>query len=182
MLIARYGLGMVAAGCFLEGETFALTAGLLQHRGLLPFWPTVLAVAAGGWAWDLVIFGSGRAFRTHPRIARALAHPRAQRVTRRLLGRPALLAAVFRFIPGSRTVAPLALTTGTPLRAAAYAAITFVSACVWGLAMVAIGQDIGRAVEALWGRIQDVRWFLVLPVLSLAGFAAWTILRWRRRS
>lgn len=180
-LLDRYGLAFVFVGCFLEGDTVALTAGVLEHRGHLPFWPTVVAAAAGGWVWDISIFALGRGFRTHPRVARALSHPRAQKLTGKLLRWPILLAAVFRFIPATRTVAPLALATGTSLPFAVYAPVTLVSALVWALTLVTIGHDLGMYIERAWGGIRDIRPVLLIPCLSIAGIAIWTGLRLRRR-
>ena len=180
-LLDRYGLAFVFVGCFVEGDTVALTAGVLEHQGLLPFWPTVLAAAAGGWTWDIAIFALGRGFRAHPRVARALSHPRAQALTRRLLRWPVVLAAVFRFIPATRTVAPLALATASTLSMPLYAAITLVSAMLWALILVTIGHDLGQLIDRLWGDMQDIRPILLIPCLSIAGIAIWTGMRIRRR-
>ena len=180
-LLNRYGLAFVFVGCFVEGDTVALTAGVLEHKGLLPFWPTVLAAAAGGWVWDISIFALGRGFRAHPRVARAMSHPRARALTGRLLRWPILLAAVFRFIPATRTVAPLALATGSRLPFAVYAPVTLMSALVWALTLVSIGHDLGQYIERAWGGIRDIRLMLLIPGLSIAGIAIWTGLRLRRR-
>lgn len=179
-LLDAHGLAFVLVGCFLEGDTVALSAGLLEHKGLLPFGPTVLAAAAGAWIWDISIFALGRIFRAHPRVARAMSNPRAQALTQRLIRRPLLLAALFRFVPGTRTVAPLALATASSLPAPVYAAVTAVSALLWALVLVSIGHDLGAIIERIWGDLRDPRAVIALPLLSLAALMIWTGTRLRR--
>ena len=46
-LIAQFGLIALFLGCFLEGESAAITGGVLAHGGFLPLWQVVIAIAAG---------------------------------------------------------------------------------------------------------------------------------------
>ncbi|SHJ59050.1 membrane protein DedA, SNARE-associated domain [Palleronia salina] len=175
--LARWGVLFVYLGCVVEGDAVAISAGVLADQGRLPFWPVVFAAALGAWTWDMGIFTAGRIFRGHPRIARALEHPRAQRVTRRLLRRPWLLAGIFRFIPATRTVAPLALATGSSIRAATYAAITGPACLLWAMIAVTIGADLSRLLSAVWREARSE--MQIAAALALGGVA---IFAWRRWS
>ncbi len=179
-LIAKYGLIVVFLGCALEGDTVAITSGLLAHHQLLPLWPTLAAAWAGGWSADVGIFLLARRFRDHPRVLRILAHPVSQGMARRFLGRPALLAAVFRFLPGMRTVTPVLLATSTRLRLALYLPITCLSALVWAVVMVVIGHGIGTLVHRIWGHVDRTELLLALPVLLVALFLGHRLWRMRR--
>ncbi len=179
-LIAKYGLIIVFLGCALEGDTVAVTSGLLAHHHLLPLWPTLAVAWAGGWTADVLIFLLARRYRAHPRVLRILSHPVSQGVARRLLGRPLLLAAVFRFIPGMRTVSPVLLATGTSLRAALYLPVTCLSALLWAGVMVLIGHGIGEVIRCLWGHVDRTELLLALPVLLVAIFALHRLWRMRR--
>ena len=175
-LLAQYGLFFVFLGCMLEGDTVAVTAGILSQQGTLDYWPTIIAAALGGWVSDLGIFGFGRFFRGNPRIARTLAHPRAIRLTRRFLGRPHVLAAIFRFIPATRTIAPLALATATPIRFPVYAAITGCACLLWSLIAVTIGADLGAIVGRIWNNTgASTRIGMAILVAVIAVYV------WRRR-
>lgn len=180
-MLEQYGVYFVTLGTMLEGDTVAVTAGVLAHQGTLAFWPTVFAAALGGWLSDLGIFSFGRLFRHHPRVLRALAHPRAQRMTRRLLRRPMLLAALFRFIPGTRTIAPLALSTATQIPFPVYAGLTGVACCLWALVAVTVGKDIALIFGLIWGDVRNPSVILAVAMLAVIGLTIWSILRVRRR-
>ncbi len=179
-LIAKYGLIIVYLGCALEGDTVAITSGLLAHHELLPLWPTLAAAWAGAWSADAVIFLLARHYRDHPRVLRLLAHPVSQKMARRFLGRPVLLAAVFRFLPGMRTVTPVLLATGARLSPALYLPLTCVSALVWAGVMVVIGHGIGGLVHRIWGHVDRTELLLALPVLLVALFLGHRLWQMRR--
>lgn len=178
-LIETHGLWLLWLGCAIEGEAVAVAGGVLEHRGVFGFWPVIAAVAAGGWTSDLLVYAGGRAFRGHPRVTRFTGHPRTVRLTGRLLRRPALLAAVFRFVPGARTVTPLALATASDLPAVAYAAITLVAAVVWALLAVSMGHGVGVLLAALFGHLSELD-AVTLGAAAGLGLAAllWV---WHRR-
>ncbi|MBE9639456.1 DedA family protein [Salipiger mangrovisoli] len=178
-LIAKYGLIIVYLGCALEGDTVAITSGLLAHHGLLPLWPVLAAAWAGGWSSDVAIFLLARRYRDHPRVQHILAHPVSQGMARRFLARPALLAAAFRFLPGMRTVTPVLLATSAGLRPALYLPITCLAALVWAVVMVVVGHGIGRLVHIIWGHIDRTQLLLAIPALLVVGF--WLHRRWRMR-
>ncbi|QFS83847.1 Inner membrane protein YohD [Roseivivax sp. THAF40] len=167
--IAQYGVFAVYIGCALEGDAAAISGAILAQSGLLDPVSTYLAIAAGAYTTDFLVYTLARFFREHPYVLRALSHPMAARLTGRLLSRPLLLAAIFRFIPGARTIAPVMLATATPLRPTVYFIVTACAALVWAGVMLAVGFGAGAVLSRLLGP------FLRLETL-LIGMAALLIL------
>ncbi len=167
-LIREYGLIAIFIGCALEGDTVALTGGILTYQGLMLFWPVVLSAAAGAFATDTATFWLARRFREHPRVLRAVSHPLAQRFTATLLSRPLLLACVFRFIPGGRTVAPVMLATATSIRGKTYTIATAISASIWGLLMVSMGRELGEFMTGVLGHFTRTEIILIVALAILA--------------
>lgn len=184
-LLAEHGLWFAFISTTISGDTGALTAGVLEHRGVLRFWPAVLAVALGGWVSDLGIFLAARLFRANPRVARALDQPGAVWFTERFLSRPVLLAAMFRFVPGSRTFVPAALATGGTIGFRLYAAVTGVTCVIWAWMLIAVGHGIGELIQDIWGRIREVETIMAWPILAAAAVvvtAIWRFLHVRKRN
>lgn len=179
-LITEYGVIAIYIGCVFEGDTVAITGGVLAHRGLIPFWPVVLAAIAGGLTTDTVTFWLGRRFRDHPRVLRAVSHPLSQRLTAMFLSRPILLACLFRFIPGARTLAPVMLATATRIRGLPYTIATTVSACIWGLVMVSVGREIGQLLTRILGHFTRTEIILLVALIILSGFFLHAVWRYFR--
>jgi membrane protein DedA with SNARE-associated domain len=173
-LIARYGLFALLLGAGLEGETVAMIGGALAHRGTLP-WPGV----AGSFLADQALFALGRWRRDGALAARLRARPAFARALARLARRPLPFAFGFRFVPGMRTVGPLAIGASglAPLR---FLAINAAAAAIWAGAFVSAGYWLGHGVEALFGRIEPVE-RLLAPALGAAILAALGIALARRR-
>ncbi len=178
--IEQYGLLAIYLGCALEGDTVAITGGVLAHRGLLPFWPVVIAVIAGGFTTDTITYWTGRRFRDHPRVLRAVSHPMSQRLTAIFLSRPLLLACVFRFIPGARTVAPVMLATATDLRGLPYTIATFVAASIWGVLLVSVGRELGEFLARVFGNFTRTEIVLSVAAAVLGVALLRTIWRYFR--
>ncbi|PIL18648.1 hypothetical protein P775_18935 [Puniceibacterium antarcticum] len=179
-LITEYGLIAVFIGCALEGDTVAITGGVLTFQGLLSFWPVVLAATAGAIATDTATFWLARRFREHPRVLRAVSHPLSQRFTATLLSRPLLLACVFRFIPGGRTVAPVMLATASSIRGKTYTIATIMSAGVWGLLMVSMGRELGEFMTETLGHFTRTEIILLVALVILALFLLSAVWRYFR--
>ncbi|SNR28062.1 DedA family protein [Puniceibacterium sediminis] len=179
-LIHEYGVIAIYIGCVFEGDTVAITGGVLAHRGLIPFWPVVFAAIAGGLTTDTITFWLGRRFRDHPRVLRAVSHPLSQRLTATFLSRPLLLACLFRFIPGARTLAPVMLATATRIRGLPYTVATAVSACIWGVVMVSVGRQIGELLTRILGHFTRTEIVLLVALMVLALFLLRTVWRYFR--
>lgn len=178
-LIARYGLAALVVGAGLEGETVAAIGGLLAHRGTLGYGQVLAAVFAGTFLVDQAWFLVGRRFRDAALARRIQARPAFGRSLALLARRPLPFAFGFRFIPGMRTVGPLAIGA-SGLAPGRFFAINLAAAAIWTLIFVSAGYLFGHGVEAAFGRIEPLH-RLLLPAaaaLGAAGLAAWA---WRRR-
>lgn len=151
-LIAHYGLAGLFLGAGFEGETVTVIGGLMAHRGLLSYWPAVLAASAGSFAADQLFFLIGRRFRGHGLVRKAQARPAFAKALAAFERHPVLFTFAFRFLYGLRTVSPMAIGT-TRLRVTTFLAINAAAAAVWGLVFVSLGYFCGQAVETLFGRI-----------------------------
>jgi len=165
-LIVRYGLLGLCIGAGIEGEAVTVIGGIMVHRGLLPFWPAVLAAAAGSFAADQFFFLLGRRFR-EARLVRSLhgkaAFARAIAMFERY---PLSFTFTFRFLYGLRTISPVAIGT-TRMSALRFFGVNMVSAFVWGLAFVSLGYASGHAIEALFGRIHSIEHLLAVVAMTI---------------
>lgn len=177
-------------GCFVEGETVALTGGVLAHRHLLVLWQVTLAAISAAFLSDISIFLLGRRYRNHPRIRALMQRKSFARAFAALDKGPAHFASVFRFIPGLRIAGPLALAQSriATLRFAIHAGI---SAVIWGVVFTTLGHAVGQVLAVLFGEFQKVEHLLIVPAILIAVLASAAVLRrirrirrmrWRRKS
>ncbi|MBJ3761824.1 VTT domain-containing protein [Maribius pontilimi] len=179
-LLDQYGLLFVAFGCMIEGDAVAVSAGVLAHQGVLPYTATIVAAGLGGWTSDMGLFTVARSSRHHPRTRRVLDGPRATEFAAKYLKRPVALAVAFRFVPGTRTLAPVALGAGSRIAFPIYAAITFVTCQLWALIAVTLGKDISLFLGKL--RAEMPVWLQILFAAGLALFVVtWSMRRIVRR-
>ncbi len=176
-LIQNYGQIAVFAACFIEGETAAVTAGILAHMKLLVLWQTLLAVGLGGFCSDLTWFFIGRRFRDHPFVQRHMRHRLIEPVLRHIDHNPGYVASLFRFVPGTRILAPLALAR-SPIRVREYVLRTGVTAVIWSVVCVCLGHAISMAVTAILGHGHPWR-LAVLAAIVVAVLIAAHFLRRR---
>lgn len=161
-LLAQYGYYGLFIGCFLEGETVLLLAGIAAHGGYLAF-PTVVAVAfVGGTLGDQVYFLVGRRY-GEPLLDR---WPRfqapAERVRRLIVRHSALLIVAIRFMYGLRLIGPVVIGM-TPVPLWRFAVFNMIGAAIWALGIGAIGYLFGHAIQ----------WFLAeLDVFEKLALAA----------
>lgn len=157
-LVATWGPLAVFAGCFAEGEAAALTGGMIAHRGLAGWGMITLAAAAGAFLSDqLWFFGA--------RYAGATALMRCVRRRLPAVGQSGLwLAVIFRFVPGLRIAGPVVLAqSGLP--PVTFVALDAAAALIWAAIWTGTGYHSGRAAEALFGRLHNHHWLLLLGVL-----------------
>lgn len=182
-LVAQYGLLALFAGVILEGETVAMTGGVLAHRGLLVVWQVWAVIAAAAFCSDLGWFFTGRRFGGHPLVQRMMRREGVSRVMARVHDNPRKLTAVFRFIPGLRILGPLALSQ-SPLTARVYVGMVAVTDCIWSAIFTAAGLGVGAVLVRLLGGGHRTEHILIgAGVLILAAIAAtwwFYVHRWRR--
>ncbi|WP_159978926.1 MULTISPECIES: DedA family protein [unclassified Novosphingobium] len=171
-IITEYGLVGLALGAGLEGETVVVIGGLMTHRGILPFWPSVAAAAAGSFLADQLFFLLGRRFREHRFVRGLQRRPAFARALTAFNRHPVLFVFAFRFLYGLRTVSPLAIGT-TLLSARKFLAINAAAAIVWALVFVTVGHWFGQAIEAEFGRIKSLEHLVggALAIAAIIGIA-----------
>lgn len=173
-LLSHYGLWGVGAGAGLEGETATVLGGVLVHRGLLSFLPTVLAAALGSFLADQIFFGLGRRFRDTAYVQKARHRPAFARALAFFERHPVGFVFAFRFLYGLRTITPLAIGT-TNFPAAQFAAINAAAALLWGALFVSVGYFFGQAIEGLFGTARLAE--IIGATLAAAIVAAWFVRR-----
>ncbi|MBB3997069.1 DedA family protein [Aureimonas pseudogalii] len=181
-LIAEYGLPAIFLAAGIEGETAAVLAGLIAHRGTLPFPQVAVAVALGSFVADQIFFLCGRYFRDAGLVRHLSAKPFFARALAEFDKRPVLFTFGFRFVYGFRTVSPVAIGT-TRLSVRRFLVINAVAAATWALLFVSAGYWFGHGIEALFGRLKSEHALLagLAGAGSVAlGFAVWMRHRWRK--
>lgn len=176
--ITHYGLIAVFLGCFLEGETAAITGGVMAHHGYLQLWMVVVTASVGAFVGDVGVFACARLFRAHPWVARQMQRPVVLRGMGRLNRNPHRLAGIFRFVPGMRIVGPLVLAQSS-IGSAAYVTLAGIAAIVWAVIYTVFGVAIGDFLASVLGYLPRSTHVVIVAaaLLTLAGGAA----LWHRR-
>lgn len=178
-LVSDYGLIALFLGCFLEGESVAITGGVLAHRHLLVLWQAIAVIAAGGFCSDMMYFLLGRRFRDHRWVQSFSRRPGVTHVLAAVARNPRRVAATFRFIPGARIITPLALAHST-IAPATYLGITAITAIVWATVFGLVGHGIGSALHLLFGGAHT-HYVLIATALGLLAAALLAVWHLRRR-
>lgn len=141
--LVEYGYGAVIVGCFLEGETVLLLAGVAAQLGYLALPQVVAAAAIGGFCSDETAFFVGRHFGPRlvgwsPRLATI------QPAIRRKLQQHAIwVGFTVRFAIGLRTAVPVVVGASglAPIR---FALPNAAGAIAWAIAIGGAGYFFGR--------------------------------------
>ncbi|WP_424931051.1 DedA family protein [Amaricoccus macauensis] len=177
-LISDYGLWAIFLGCFLEGETVAITGGVFAHRGLLVLWKVAVTAACAAVSSDLLFFLLGRYFKGNSWVRRIMALPKFAAVMVRIDKRPGRFASVFRFIPGMRIIGPLALAQSR-ISSAEFAVRAGVSAGIWAVFFTTAGHFVGRFITLIFGQVDRTELLFFVPVSI--GVILIAIVIWRRK-
>lgn len=148
-LIAKYGLLAIFAGAGIEGEAVVVTGGVLAGRGFIPLAGVMVAAALGSFMLDQAWFHAGRRFRDHPRIRRIAEKPAFARAERFIERHPRKFIMAFRFIPGMRTIGPVAVGM-SHIATRLYVGLNLLAAAIWAPLLASIGYWLGhRATSVL---------------------------------
>jgi membrane protein DedA with SNARE-associated domain len=178
-LIVTHGYSLLAVGCFLEGETVLVLAGVAAHRGYLDPVAVVGLAASAGFTGDQFFFWLGRRHgeRLLARWPSLAQH--AQGVPG-LIGRHAGAMIIgVRFAYGLRIAGPMLIGMSS-VPAARFAIFNATGALLWAVVVGGAGWLFGRAAEALLGDLRHLEGWLFLAVLA-GGLAIWTIRRQQAR-
>jgi membrane protein DedA with SNARE-associated domain len=178
--LALFGL-LVAGGVGVPvpEEVVQLSAGYLARRGLLAFWPAVVAAWVGVVAGDFLLYRLGRAHGPRlldsPRVARVLTPARRAFIERHFARHAVLTIAAARHASGLRLpVFALAGASGvkpwTFLLADGASALASVPLVLW------VGWLFAGHIEQVKRDLHEIE--LVLAGLVLLGVAAWWLRAW----
>jgi membrane protein DedA with SNARE-associated domain len=183
LLISQFGLLAVFGTAAVEGDAAVITAGVLAQRGVLPFWPVVIAGMAGGWFSDLLIYNLARRFRHHPRTIRGVEAARKWRFFNLFVAYPMLLALAIRFMPGVRTAGPVALATATPITPLRYTILTGIASFIWSFSLVHVGQQASHILSRLFKNIDVPEYVEIgIPVVIVLILTIFAVRKWRKRA
>jgi len=176
--VSQYGLIIVFIGALLEGETVILLAGILCHRGVLPFEWTVVVAALGAFIGDQIWFylGRGYGWRVITRFTNLAKHE--DNVRRWLKRKSDVIAFGSRFVYGTRTVAPVLLGIYN-YPALRFAIINSISASMWAAAGIGIGYMAGIGAEKIFGHIDYIEELILLVILIML---AWWWYQYRKEN
>lgn len=178
--IQHYGLGAVALGTFLEGESVLLAAAAAAAHGLLSL-PGVIAVASvAGFLGDQLFFLLGRRYGDRllerwPRL-----RPGAERARALLQRHHVGLILSVRFLYGLRIAGPMAIGM-SGVHWARFAALNLLGALAWASAIAGLGYGLGQGARQLWHRMDADEYGLLLVLLAAALWWGWRHLSHRRR-
>jgi membrane protein DedA with SNARE-associated domain len=178
-LIATHGYWLLALGCFLEGETILVLAGVAARLGYLnPL--AVLGIAVGcGFAGDQFFFWLGRHSGTRI-LARWPALAQKAQPTQRLIERyDTLVVVMVRFVYGMRIAGPIFIgMSGIPWWR--LIVFNFLGAVVWACAVAGAGWLLGEGVHVFLDHVHSIQAGGLLAVVLL-GLVIWWVRRRRRR-
>lgn len=177
-LIARYGLLAIFAGAGIEGEAVVVSGGVLAERGLLPLAGVIVAATCGSFLLDQAWFHAGRRFRDRPFIARFANKPAFARAVRFVDRHPRALILSFRFIPGMRTVSPIALGM-SHVPAGVFIPLNLLAAAIWAPLLTMVGYWLGHRALPLVERLGGMGLRIMGGVAVLAAIIAGGVFAWR---
>ncbi|GAA4771746.1 DedA family protein [Stakelama sediminis] len=170
-IVSQYGLPALFVGAGVEGETVVMLGGMLVHRGLLSFWPAILAASLGSLTADQLFFLIGRRLRSWPLVERTRHRPAFKRARQTFERYPTGFILLFRFLYGLRTISPMAIGT-TDVPATRFLALNALAALIWGTLFITLGYWFGQGIQTVFGRARHYEYVLAF----VAGIAAVVLL------
>lgn len=179
-LVSQHGYWLLALGCFLEGETVLLLAGLAARGGYLSPAGVLAVAAAAAAAGDQCFYWIGRLrgpalLKRFPRL-----EARAATLQARVGRHDAWLIVGLRFAWGMRIAGPVALGA-LRVPTLRFAAFNALGAVMWAAAIGGLGWFAGAAAERMLGDLRRVEAPL-FAAIAVVGMLAWWIRRRRARS
>lgn len=186
LLIEKYGLLAVFAGCLAEGESAAIIAGFFSHQRVFVPWQAFIAVFAGAFGGDTMFFLSGRRFADHAFVRRMREKPGFDRAYRLVQEHPRIYVLINRYIYGFRLVGGVAAgLSGIRLRTFLF--LNAISSLIWTALFGGIGYGFGIGAEQIIGHALLKHERLLIGVagglaVAIVGWLAAHYLSRRRRA
>ncbi len=167
--LLKYGYLLIFAGTILEGDAVLLASAFLAHRGRFRLDLVLLTACAATLIANMLYFFLARNMQS-PWLLDRLKQGRGKRVHEWVDCRGAQLLFFSRFMPGFRTLIPLACGISS-MRLAVFAAVNAAGAVVWTLGLGLIGFFAGHTVERLIADMRRHEPVIVGLVLAAAALA-----------
>lgn len=172
-LIATHGYWILAAGCFLEGETALLLAGFAARQGYLEPAAVFGIASACAFASTQLSFWLGRRHGAAlvgrwPSLAQ-----RAASIAGLIERYPSAAAFAVRFAYGARIAGPILIGTSS-IPQARFTMLNALSAIVWASVVESAGWLFGAAAEHALGNIAHVELWAFAAIV--ASVLAWRLM------
>jgi membrane protein DedA with SNARE-associated domain len=150
LLVERYGLIAVFAGCIAEGESIALLAGFFAHQHLFATWAAFGATFLGAFVGDVFFFLAGRRLSERPFVEKIKHRPGFSHALRLANTYPKSFVILNRYAYGMRLVGAVA-TGFTNLNWTTFIALNAVSSLIWSALFFGVGYVFGLGAEQIIG-------------------------------
>jgi membrane protein DedA with SNARE-associated domain len=176
-LLSQYGYLALAIGCFLEGETLLLLAGVAAHGGFLSLPLVVLVAFVSGTLGDQFYFFVGRRWGDKVLGRWPRFEAPAARVERLIERHAEWLIVGVRFMYGLRLIGPvvIGMSKVSPLR---FIVFNMIGAAIWAIVVAGAGYFFGHAIQWL---LADLELFEKLALVCVVVVViALLARRWHR--
>nr|WP_246849345.1 DedA family protein [Rubellimicrobium arenae] len=180
-LLTAWGLPLVTASCFIEGDAAAMVGGALAHRGTFGFGEAVFAAALGAFLSDQFWFHVGRRIGATGMVRHHLDRPVLARLGDWLRRRPNLAIIGVRFVWGIRIAGPTAIGAAgvSPWR---FLALDLPATIVWATLLTGMGYGVGATIERAVGSLHLLDHLgLVAVGVGVLSILLWLLHRRARR-
>lgn len=177
VLIERFGLIAIFAGCLAEGESAAILGGFFAHQKVFSLVGALTAIFAGAFIGDSAIFLAGRKLSRSERVTRLTQRPGFGRALKLLEKHPVAYVLLNRYVYGFRLVGGVAAGL-SKIPMAAFLILNAIASLIWACLFLSVGFVFGVGAEkALGGELamhQRVITALIIGVVVavMGGLAA----------
>jgi membrane protein DedA with SNARE-associated domain len=178
-LLHDFGYVAIFIGTFLEGEAILITAGFFASRGYLDAILVGIVAFAGAYAGHLFWFWLGRrhGVKLLDRFPRLKKHfGKGMRVFERY-GAAAII--ITQWLYGLRLTAAviIGMSRISTMKFVLYEAL---SCALWAAAITAAGFYFGRAIEEVFGRVENIEKY-ALGAIALVAIGMWAYHHWKEK-
>lgn len=174
--ITHYGLVAIFIGCFVEGETVAMTGGIFAQRELLSLRYVMITAAMAVYCSDILFFFIGRYYKDSKWVKRTCQKPAFAKALNAVSKYQIWFAFTLRFMAGMRTVGLFVLAQST-LSMVKFAIIDAFSVVIWACAYTLIGYGISHVIIAHFHDTTLTEYIWALPLCIFAILGGFTLRR-----
>ncbi|KAA0970591.1 DedA family protein [Aureimonas fodinaquatilis] len=166
-LIDRFGVAIVFAGTFFEGEVFAIIGGFLAYRGTQTFQLMIGLAFVGSFCGDLAVFLFARYFSNHRWVQRWIRRPKFAKALKLVDRFHAYFVIVNRYIYGLRMPGLIALGLSS-ITIPRFLVLNFIGAGLWASIFTTIGYVFGYSISSVFAQLEAVEHIAIYVLGGLA--------------